>query len=183
MTWNDYITEQSCCAIENTHAYKSVLSFYNDGEECAQRSGVNKMNHIVEGLIILDELNANFITKCAFCIHPIIQSDNDFKQNRHSIHFNIDTVILGMEYRNKANAFLCTPKTDHFTVNDMPTLPLIETKQMLIADKIQNKKDFMIHHYGKHQRSEELYTYFNKWLTHLGVDETKYEKMRKMITW
>jgi len=38
-----------------------------------------------------------------------------------------------------------------------------EVKQMLIADRAQNYKDFMLHHCGKHERSGELYKYFNNW--------------------
>jgi hypothetical protein len=43
-----------------------------------------------------------------------------------------------------------------------------------IADKIQNYKDFMLYHYGKHKRSNELYTYFHNWFKLLDVNINKW---------
>ncbi|MGK0389502.1 MAG: hypothetical protein ACI94Y_002242 [Maribacter sp.] len=45
-----------------------------------------------------------------------------------------------------------------------------EVKQMLIADKVQNYKDFMLYHYKLHTRSDELYEYFQNWSKLLGID-------------
>ena len=42
---------------------------------------------------------------------------------------------------------------------------------MLIADKVQNRKDFMMYHLHTHQRSKELEKYFNQWLNKLSVSE------------
>ena len=59
--------------------------------------------------------------------------------------------------------------------------PLFEVNDMLIADKIQNKKDFMIYHFGKHERSEELHAYFDKWLDVLTIDNSGYQKLCERI--
>jgi len=45
-----------------------------------------------------------------------------------------------------------------------------EVKYMLLADKLQNYKDFKRYHKGEHLRTEELDSYFNKWLDYLDVE-------------
>ncbi|WP_437969795.1 hypothetical protein WMF04_11090 [Sorangium sp. So ce260] len=47
--------------------------------------------------------------------------------------------------------------------------PLEEVNHLLRADKIQNYKDFLLHHRGTHPRRVELDRYFNQWLARLGV--------------
>jgi len=58
---------------------------------------------------------------------------------------------------------------------------LFEVNEMLIADKVQNKKDFMKYHFGKHDRSNELFRYFNKWLDALTVDNLSYQILCERI--
>lgn len=41
---------------------------------------------------------------------------------------------------------------------------------MLIADKVQNYKDFRKHHLDTHARADELDFYFKTWLKELDVD-------------
>jgi hypothetical protein len=52
---------------------------------------------------------------------------------------------------------------------------------MLIADKIQNRKDFELYHEGTHERSLELKCYFIDWLWRLGVREGEYQEFKKSI--
>ena len=47
---------------------------------------------------------------------------------------------------------------------------LPEVRDMLIADKIQNYKDFLFYHKGTHPRSRELEEYFKNWFGILGID-------------
>lgn len=86
-----------------------------------------------------------------------------------------------MEYRSQANAWLSDKvikvplmgigPTTHCVPNGVPTPgPLADVRDMLIADKIQNYKDFIIYHRGTHPRSDELDTYFEAWLRVLRVD-------------
>jgi hypothetical protein len=52
---------------------------------------------------------------------------------------------------------------------------------MLIADKIQNRKDFELYHKDIHERSDELKQYFFNWLWRLGVWEGNYQEFKKSI--
>jgi hypothetical protein len=53
--------------------------------------------------------------------------------------------------------------------------PLEEVNKMLVADKIQNRKDFEIYHKENHPRAVELDKYFKNWLLKLSVTEEKYQ--------
>ena len=53
---------------------------------------------------------------------------------------------------------------------------------MLIADKIQNKKDFELYHKGSHPRSMELDHYFNNWLKRLNISEAFYAETVDFIS-
>ncbi|MNV74432.1 hypothetical protein D3C71_1676480 [compost metagenome] len=48
---------------------------------------------------------------------------------------------------------------------------------MLIADKVQNRKDFLAHHSGTHPRRAELDHYFKVWLRALDVDEDEFSAL------
>jgi hypothetical protein len=53
-------------------------------------------------------------------------------------------LLLAVEYRNIANEYLShKPST-----NDVHLSPIKDVNTMLIADKIQNRKDFEIYHKG-----------------------------------
>lgn len=136
------------------------------------------MQHIHEGIQILEWIRASDETISAYMLHPIFQADDDVAQA--FIDPELDTISAGvmllvMEYRNKANAYLCRPETDNYTLADLPTLPVLEVRDMLIADKVQNRKDFELHHKGTHPRSDQLDSYFKLWLQHLGIEEKTYQ--------
>jgi len=146
--------------------YKVIKNFY--GNRVTKRSGVPLINHINEGLLILDYLDATIATKRAYCIHPIIQSDVDLKNNLwHLFGLDTYTIILAMEYRKTANAYLSRRKIN--SIDEIELSPLEEVNQMLIADKIQNRKDFDLYHNGIHPRSKELDEYFQNWFNRLGI--------------
>lgn len=157
--------------------YELVQEFY--GSRRAERSGVFLMNHIDEGLYLLHKLNASQYAKRAFCLHPLLQTDKDLEANFDHVVANSDTitVALAMEYRNQANAWLSDKvckvvngTADEIFFNGRPTTgPLLDVLQMLQADKIQNYKDFLLYHDGKHARSKELNLYFKTWFNVLGV--------------
>jgi len=147
-----------------SQAYRIISEFYKD--KIAKRSGVPYINHIDEGIAILKEINANDKTIAAYCLHPILQSDEALKNNFSLLQFvDFDIIILLMEYRKTANAYLS--KRVLKSIDEIELSPLLEVNQMLWADKLQNYKDFKLYHQNKHERSTELNEYFNNWINRL----------------
>lgn len=150
-------------------AYSLISRYY--GLRCAKRSGLPYINHIKEGLDILTRIGASEDAKDAYCIHPLLQNDEDLLKNLDEINdWKIDprVLILAMEYRWVANNYL-----SHREVLDPSEIALSALKEvndMLIADKVQNYKDFKIYHQKTNPRSKELTIYFENWLHVLGVD-------------
>jgi len=145
--------------------YQLISEFYNNKK--ARRSSVPYMNHIDEGLGILFEIGASEWAMKAFCLHPIFQMDQDLANNRVFFEkLNPRSLALAMEYRNVANAYLSARKID--ALEDIALSPLKDVNDMLIADKVQNYKDFLKHH-SEHPRSVQLDGYFNHWFKRLGV--------------
>jgi hypothetical protein len=156
-----------------THSpsFKLIQDYY--GDKVANRSQVPLINHIVEGMEILTMIGADDYTKDAFCMHPLVQNDADFAANKNWILYLdpevYDPRILSfaLEYRNVANQYLSHREID--TIDDIKLSPLLEVNQMLIADKVQNYKDFLIYHQATHPRSRELTHYFCNWLKKLNA--------------
>ena len=146
------------------------------GDTRARRSGVPYMNHIDEGLRVLHRwLGATDRAKQAWCLHPLVQSDDDLRRSYAEgllDAFEPAVVALALEYRNIANAFL-SGMEDHPGTDDPGRIvrsPLAEVDAMLVADKVQNHKDFLLYHRDSHPRSARLDNYFRRWLAALGVD-------------
>jgi (p)ppGpp synthase/HD superfamily hydrolase len=59
-------------------AYKIISDYY--GESTTKRSGVKLINHIDEGIEILKSIGADDDTIDAYCLHPILQSDEEFNK-------------------------------------------------------------------------------------------------------
>lgn len=161
--------------------YHMIRDFY--GNKKAKRSGVFLMNHIIEGVSILQQLNASDNAIKAFCVHPLFQNSIDLvKSLRIGYHKDLsnDVLVLAMEYRHAANSYLCRPETDHYDITNMPELINDDIKHMLIADKVQNRKDFIKYHL-QHERASQLLSYFNLWLEYLGIDNNTYEQIVEQI--
>lgn len=160
--------------------YRDVADYY--GQRIAERSMVPLINHIDEGLRILYRLHATVDAMKAYCLHPLFQDDTQLsiisKDAMKLSHYGPIPVLLAMEYRNIANKYLRTT----YRLYDKITLsPLEDVNNMLRADKIQNCKDFEIYHKGKHEHSDELTTYFNKWFEALGISESDYKALTTNI--
>lgn len=164
--------------IRASNEYDAIKSFY--GDKITNRSGVPLMNHIDEGIEIMVGRGASERAILAYTIHPIFQGDSAFTdimnfENWHTYninHIERPIIIRVMEYRRAANAYLCKPSTDNWAIDDMKEaigLLLPDIREMLIADKIQNQRDFLKYHYGTHTRSKELDQYFKNWLEILEV--------------
>ena len=140
----------------------------------AERSKVYYINHINEGLFILDKLNSSDITKGAFCLHPLTQGDPDlfnfYNQDMDLLrNTNVKSLLLTMEYRNIANDYLSNKKINSVKEIRLSTIP--EIQEMLIADKIQNFKDLILYN-TDHPKYSELYQYFQNWFERLNISKT-----------
>jgi hypothetical protein len=159
---------------DTRQCYKLVSEYY--GDKRAERSGVRYMNHIDEGLIILDAISATQTAKDAYCLHPILQDDKTLQENMALVgKVAVKTVITAMEYRNVANRGL--RRLEQVDPAERYLGPLKDVHDMLIADKVQNRKDFLKYHFGSHSESEGLNKYFQNWLYVLGVTEDRYHEL------
>jgi hypothetical protein len=156
----------------NKH-YRAIRQFY--GAEAARRSKVPLMAHIDEGLAILDALGASKEAHEAFCLHPLLQADPVVAPCEP----DPKPLMLAMEYRRVANAYL----SHHFR-GDADVIALSsepEVNDMLVADKVQNRKDFEIHHLSTHANADVLARYFKNWLRQLGISEERYLELIRML--
>ena len=163
---------------DNKH-YRAIGEHY--GRQTAVRSGVPLMAHIDEGLFILDLLGSSLRAKEAFCVHPMLQADEALEASLEAgsvfLSHSLDpaAVVLAMAYRCAANAYLshhCRGESDVVQLSELK-----DVNDMLVADKVQNRKDFEIHHLHRHERSDILAVYFANWLRALGVSESRYQEM------
>ena len=151
-------------------SYAWIRRFY--GDKRAERSQVLYMNHIDEGLYVLRKLGASDEVKAAYCLHPIYQSQ-PLPVARETLKtlgvreggVSPKVEVLALEYAEAANAYLSNRSISHITEIRMPS---VEVAQMLIADKVQNYKDFKLFH-GDHPRALALRTYFQNWFARLGL--------------
>jgi hypothetical protein len=150
-----------------SESYAAIEAFY--GDQRAERSGQFYMNHIDEGLDILAQIGAAPHTKDAFCLHPIVQADEDFERAlayQRLERLPQTAVLLAMEYRSWANAHLPkhAPKKPQWG-------PTKAVRDMLMADKLQNRKDYERYLRGKGQAPNEdrLDEYFDEWFDALKL--------------
>lgn len=165
--------------IKESAAYLYISNFY--GDMAAERSKVPLINHIDEGLVVLNTLGAEDHTMLAWCIHPLLQSDASLIDSLTDCEHMLSLVdpivlILAMEYRNQANQWL----RNNWLKNDPPSIPLHEVHQMLIADKIQKYKDVM-QHQQDNPEINDLEEYFKGWMMLLGIDEERMWALIRLI--
>jgi hypothetical protein len=165
---------------------QTIEEFY--GYKRARRSGVLLINHIHEGLVVLNEIGASEDAEKAFCLHPIFQADADLAVVGDRIRVERVkpwVMVLVMEYRLQANAWLSDKVSllgrDVVCIGKPSCGPLPEVRDMLIADKVQNYKDFLTYHAGTHARSRELDHYFRFWLQALGISIADFGVLCKKI--
>jgi hypothetical protein len=168
---------------DNPH-YQLIANFY--GDRRARRSGQRYMKHIDLGLGILERIGASVSAMEAYCLHPILQGDQElslavdlsedggFGEAGLVAQLSPRALILGMEYRAIANGYLSTRIIEN--VEDIVLSPLVEVQWMLIADKVQNRRDFELYQ-SEHPRVLALAEYFNNWLRRLEVSEQDYQRL------
>lgn len=158
-------------AVFRSAEYFLIKSFY--GTQTTKRSGVPLMNHIDEGIVIMLNRGASLDAVKAYVVHPLYQGNDEFVKRLMDVpNLPMRTVMLAMEYRRAANAYLCNHHTDNWAMLDIEhaVAPLVsDVREMLVADKLQNYKDFVQYHQGTHERSKQLTTYFENWFTLLGA--------------
>lgn len=155
--------------------YLAISAYY--GDQRARRSNVRLMDHIDQGILILKAIGAPLTVARAYCLHPIFQLDDALVKEGMAFaskHGFTEPVLFAMEYRGIANAYL----SQHaMPPKGIRLSPIPEVNMMLIADKVQNRKDFERHHKGTHAKSERLDVYFKEWLQALDVTEDMYESL------
>jgi hypothetical protein len=163
----------AAAVITGTREYRAVAQLY--GSRTTRRSRVPLMNHIDEGIAILATSDARDIALRAFCLHPLLQDDKGlvdaFPKLTH-LTDSVQIMTLALEYRRIANTF--SHRRPIESAEAIELSPLREVNQMLAADKIQNRKDFILHLRSSHPRSAELDRYFQLWLQRLGVSDQEF---------
>lgn len=163
-------------SVRQSREYQAIAAHY--GERTAKRSGVRLMRHIDQGIAILAAIDASEHAMRAFCLHPLVQADDDLAASYPRIAELSDdpqVIVLALEYRHIANATLSTRAIA--SADEIPLSPLVEVNQMLVADKVQNRSDFLAHHAASHPRAAALAQYFERWLLRLGIDEARYRSL------
>ena len=176
MTKNKDI-ESALNSVKKTAEYRLITRAY--GTIRAKRSGVPLMNHIDEGLVVMIRILASQEAMKAYCIHPLVQEDSLLEV------FGVDLIkccdsqslLLAKEYREAANSYLSKGKPEDYRPSAYP-----DVQDMLIADKIQNKKDFELYHAHTHPRAEELKKYFQNWMVILQLSKTIQKSLTKSIS-
>lgn len=171
--------------IQDTPGYRAITRFY--GDKRAKRSQVLLIDHINQGIEILNRMDADEVVMEAYAVHPIFQSNPDLKENFYQCADLHPLVVLyAMEYRSTANGFLSNQiekgpgswgAEEIYPKVPLRLSPLAPVNLMLVADKVQNRKDFLRYHKGTHDRSDELDFYFNMWLRALDISEEKYQEL------
>jgi len=172
---NDYLGAERA-----TQEYAAIASHYAGRH--AERSGVPYIVHIDEGLLVLRAIQASDRARRAFCLHPLVQADDDLAASYPGLgRLTSDPLVLALalEYRHIANATLSTRHIDDPA--DIPLGPLTDVHDMLRADKVQNYKDFLRYHHGTHPRSAALETYFRRWLARLDIDDRELARLVRAI--
>lgn len=153
----------------------AVTEFY--GGQRAERSRIAYINHIHEGLAVLDAIGASRTAALAFCLHPLAQSDEVLADFDPTLASSPEVLVAVIEYRNVANR--CLP---HHVGRTPRLSPLAAVNEMLVADKVQNRKDYEAEAARTGVRRPHLEPYFAGWLEVLGVSPERYAELASIIT-
>lgn len=163
--------------------YKRISDFYKDKH--AKRSGVAYIDHIDQGTILADHLGYSLAVKQAFCLHPMFQADQALEwAYKQDWIYEIDpyVMMLTIEYRKTANGYVWANRSlKQKDPADLTLSPIPAVNEMLVMDKVQNRKDFELYHLDSHEQSEQLHQYFKTWTEALGVAD-QYEELKALIS-
>ncbi len=160
-------------------AYELISRAY--GNTVSKRANIPYMNHIDEGIFILKMLNANDDAIGGWMLHPIFQVPELENVYGEEAKLKLDAaqVMIAMDYARVANAYLSHRKIDN--IEQIELSPIAEVNQCLIADKIQNMKDFINYHSDTHPRAIDLYEYFQNWILRLDIPYGFVQNMLKAL--
>lgn len=164
-------------------ALKLIRQHYSG--RLTKRSRVPLINHVHEGLAVMWARRAPQDAMAAYCLHPLFQDDMPLRHawyvDKLALSFPSSVVMLVMEYRNIANNYLLPLKANLYQSRAVKLSPLHLVNEMLIADKVQNRKDFRIYHAETHRHRSALGRYFEEWLNALGVDSDEEKRLLEAI--
>lgn len=167
--WN--ITEQQFLAsVRNTRACEISMKYLADR---VTKKNVPYFNHVEEGLVILSHLKVPVTAGEAYILHPLFQSNDELRTHRSWLmngHLSTDVVFYLMEYRNIANRGI---RSEWNKTGKIELSPVWAVNQMLVADKVQNRKDFRKYN-SDHPEAQNLEKYFSAWLEALSISEDRY---------
>lgn len=145
---------------KDTIEYSLISHYY--GDKRAKSSGQLYIQHIDEGVELVEQFGGTDLPIRAFIIHPLVQGDDDLNKNFDKLmKLDARVVALAMEYRHVANSYL----GKHFksALDEVKVSAFRNVNIMLMADKYQNMGD-LIKFNQHHPKYDDLLQYFLNWL-------------------
>lgn len=157
------------CLKDGLENHLQVIETYY-GTTKAKRSGIPYINHIYEGLGILGVLNASEEAKTGFIWHPLYQDAKIYSENNCASKYSyVADTFLRKNYKINNTKFL----EKHLQNKDI--------RDMLIADKVQNYKDFT-NNKDKYAERKDIEKYFLWWFDQLSISHQDLNKYINYIS-
>lgn len=159
---------------QNSAEYQAIQSIYGD-QKTLQGNGVPFMNHINEGLHILHRIKASDNAQRAYCLHPIMQVNglaDEFLSSSYLKEVDPRALVTAGMFANTVNAFpLGQFISGNLVGNVEEAAGLIkrnDVMDMILAEMVQNYKDFLNHEGQTDPDRAEINEYFLTWLRFLA---------------
>ena len=155
--------------VHQTAEYKMVAAYY--GNRVAKRSSCRLMEHIDEGLMLLENWGVGIPLLRAWCLHPLMQDDRLYLEYiQYGSTMNEQATRIAVEYRAIANAYL--PKHQ----SRLPDISAMdEVNTLLLVDKLHNRWQFentCMRRPGIYPNEQRLRQYFHEWLEALSLNQS-----------
>lgn len=159
--------------VRTTPEYKAILEHLK--YRCDTLSGITHINHIDEGIQILEVICAPrylYNAAKAFCLHPMVSHDLSLVNNIVEVcssGFDTTAILYAMEFRKTIASW-----PNHRTEGEPSISPLIAINKMITADIIQHKSHFLRYSgvpEGSDPSTNSELRFYNDWLRTLAIDE------------